>query len=96
MSHYKVAWIKETVEEITRAFDRSSLTRGIRIIQLRWGASQDHRFTLNVDGSVKTGSNKAGVGGVIRNKMGEWVEGLAGATDYAEPAIVEGRAILEC
>ncbi|XP_031103194.1 uncharacterized protein LOC116006838 [Ipomoea triloba] len=96
MSHYKVAWIKETVEEIARAFDRSSLARGVRILQLRWGASQDHRFTLNVDGSVKTGSNKAGVGGVIRNKMGVWVEGLAGATDYAEASIVEARAILEC
>lgn len=98
-AHHKARWITEAQREIETAFARhnasmaTSEQRSIR--QLRWEASTEHRFTLNVDGSVKTGINKAGWGGVLRNDRGEWIEGVAGSTHYGDPSLVEAWAIAE-
>ncbi|XP_031131859.1 uncharacterized protein LOC116033243 [Ipomoea triloba] len=97
---HKINWIKEADHEISKASTRpedSNTTVGrSRTIWLRWRASTDHCFTLNVDGNVKYGTQKAGIGGVIRNDKGEWIGGIMCRTCYEDPTIVEARAIVEC
>lgn len=63
--------------------------------RLRWRASVAYQVTLNIDGSVKTGLNRAGMGGVMRNNRGEWIEGFMRGTSYKDPSWVEAEAIVE-
>nr|GME00746.1 splicing factor 3B subunit 2 [Ipomoea batatas] len=98
-NHRKISWIHEAEKEISRAFLREAImmsppTTG-RLIKLCWKASTTHRFTLNVDGSVRPTTRKAGIGGILRNTEGAWKGGFAGISDYADPTITELRAIAE-
>lgn len=96
---HKARWIMEAGEEIERAFARHNASKATlvrrKIRRLRREASNEHRTTLNIDGSVKTGINKASWGGVLRNNKGEWIEGAAGNTQYDDPSLVEASAIAE-
>lgn len=95
----KIAWIKEAEEEIGRAFMRDANMRNInsteKVLRLKWNPSSDHRYTINVDGSVKATSKIAGIGGVIRNERGEWMEGFVERVDYGDASMIEARAIVK-
>nr|GMD78408.1 hypothetical protein DM860_010389 [Ipomoea batatas] len=47
-----------------------------RDMLLRWKATSNCEWTLNVDGSYKSFSNRSGVGGILRNIVGEWQRGI--------------------
>lgn len=98
--HRHIVWLKTYEEEVERAFSRCNArvitSRPSRIVRVRWNASPEHRFTLNVDGSVHAGINRAGYGGVIRNSAGDWIRGIMCRTIFDDPAIVEAQAIVEC
>ncbi|XP_031095456.1 uncharacterized protein LOC115999708 [Ipomoea triloba] len=67
-----------------------------RVLRLRWSAPSVYRFTLNVDGSVKTGLNRAGFDGVMRNNTRKWGWRYYVQNDIWGPSLVETRAIVEC
>lgn len=71
----KLIWIKEADEEVQCVFLRQGNGRGVartkKRVRFIWEALVNHRYTINVNGSVKTGLNKAGFGGVLRNSKGE-------------------------
>lgn len=95
----KHAWIKEAEDEACRAFMREENMKGTTITQrmrrLCWKPSTNHRYTINVDGSVKHFTMKAGLGGILRDKNGEWREGFSGKADFGDPTAVEAKAIVK-
>lgn len=94
----KVARIKEAEEEICRAFMQEENMKSIsvteRISRLCWKASFNHQFTINVDGSVKYFTKRAGFGGILRDVNGEWLEGFSCKTELGDAAVIEAKAIV--
>ncbi|VFQ61858.1 unnamed protein product [Cuscuta campestris] len=96
-TQYKVAWIKGSIAEIERAFDKNQVSTpslmNTRDPLLKWNPAVDHEFTLNVDGSNKVMANRAGCGGVIRNNRGEWLGGFSYRTRPNNIEEIEAKAI---
>ncbi|VFQ82986.1 unnamed protein product [Cuscuta campestris] len=96
-TQYKVAWIKGSIAEIERAFDKNQVSTpslmNTRDPLLKWNPAVDHEFTLNVDGSNKVMANRVGCGGVIRNNRGEWLGGFSYRTRPNNIEEIEAKAI---
>lgn len=97
--HRKIAWIMETGEEIERAFIREEIARNLnntgKVLKLCWKPSHVHRFTVNVDGSVRASKRVAAIEGVIRNESGSWVEGFSNSEELGDTSVIETKAIVE-
>nr|GMD63462.1 hypothetical protein [Ipomoea batatas] len=67
----KVVLLREADKEVTRAFMREASIRSRpiteKILRLCWTPSSTHRFTLNVDGSVKGTMRVAGIGRILKS-----------------------------
>ncbi|RAL38056.1 hypothetical protein DM860_000750 [Cuscuta australis] len=96
-TQYKVAWIKGSITEIERAFDKNQVATpflmNTRDPLLKWNPGVDHEFTLNVDGSNKVMANRARCGGVIRNNSGECLGGFSYRTRPNNIEEIEAKAI---
>ncbi|XP_031124260.1 uncharacterized protein LOC116026975 [Ipomoea triloba] len=69
-----VAWIREADKEVSRAFMREAIMRSRptteHVLRLCWKPSSTHRFTLNVDASVKATMRAVSIGGLLRSAEG--------------------------
>lgn len=61
--------------------------------EARWFTLNDTVVKLNADGSSLGNLGRTGVGGIVRNHLGEWVSGFSGSCSIAMNLYVELLAI---
>ncbi|OIT39872.1 putative ribonuclease h protein [Nicotiana attenuata] len=64
-------------------------------LHLRWIPPRINYYKLNTDGATSSAMDTDGIGGVIRNHMGDWMVGFAGAVPHVHCITAELQALIK-